>query len=72
MDIITTESKGANFVEVKDEFVLDETERTRTVFKAAMHSGGIRGDIIRYRKSLTGHVKSLSQLISIHSILMMA
>ena len=47
MDTITTQSKGSNFVEVKDEFVLDETERTRTVFKAAMHSGGIRRDIIR-------------------------
>ena len=59
MDIITTESKGANFVEVKDEFVLDETERTRTVFKAAMHSGGIRGDIIRYRKKPDGTCEEL-------------
>lgn len=40
MDTITTESKGTDFVEVKDEFILDETERTRTVFKAAMHPGG--------------------------------
>lgn len=54
MDIITTESKGADFVEVKDEFVLEDKEKTRTVFKAAMHSGGIRGDIIRYRKNPDG------------------
>ena len=26
MDTITTQSKGSNFVEVKDEFVLDEKE----------------------------------------------
>lgn len=54
MDIITTQSKGLDFVEVEQEFVLDETVRTRTVFKAAMHSKGIRGDIIRYRKDSNG------------------
>lgn len=59
MDTITTQSKGSNFVEVKDEFVLDETERTRTVFKAAMHSGGIRRDIIRYRKNSDGTCEEL-------------
>lgn len=36
MDTITTQSRASNFVEVKEEFILDETERTRTVFKAAM------------------------------------
>ncbi len=59
MDTITTERKGADFIEVKDEFVLNETKRTRTVFKAAMHSGGIRGDIIRYRKKPDGTCEEL-------------
>lgn len=59
MDTITTQSRGSNFVEVKGEFILDETERTRTVFKAAMHSGGIRGDIIRYRKNPDGTCEEL-------------
>ena len=59
MDTITTQSRGSNFVEVKEEFILDETERTRTVFKAAMHSGGIRGDIIRYRKNPDGTCEEL-------------
>lgn len=72
MDTITTQSRASNFVEVKEEFILDETERTRTVFKAAMHSGGIRGDIIRYRKILTEHVRNLFPLISIHFIRMTA
>ena len=59
MDTITTQSRASNFVEVKEEFILDETERTRTVFKAAMHSGGIRGDIIRYRKNPDGTCEEL-------------
>lgn len=54
MDTITTHSRGNRYVEVEEEFVLDETPRTRTVFKAAMHSDGIRGDIIRYRKNEDG------------------
>ncbi len=65
METITTQSRGYGFVEVNQEFFLDETPRTKTVFKAAMHSGGIRGDIIRYREKMpTEIVKSLYQLIS--------
>lgn len=55
MEIITTQSKGNDFVEVDQEFLLDETPKTKTVFKAAMHPGGIRGDIIRYRKDANGN-----------------
>lgn len=54
MDVITTQSRGNHFVEVEQEFILEDTPRTRTVFKAAMHPGGIRGDIIRYRKDGNG------------------
>lgn len=53
-EIITTQSVARNFVEVPQEFVLDDTPRTRTVFKAEMHSGGIRGHIIRYKKGADG------------------
>ena len=54
MDVITTQSRGNQFVEVNREFILEDTPRTRTVFKAAMHPGGIRGDIIRCRKDANG------------------
>lgn len=53
-EIITTQSITRNFVEISQEFVLDETPRTKTVFKAEMHPGGIRGHIIRYRKNASG------------------
>lgn len=53
-EIITTQSIARNFVEVSQEFVLDETPRTKTVFKAEMHLGGIRGHIIRYKKNASG------------------
>lgn len=59
MDIITTQSKGNNFVEIDKEFVLEDTPRTRTVFKAAMHPGGMRGDIIRYRKDPNGECEEI-------------
>ncbi|MEA4964838.1 MAG: Shedu immune nuclease family protein [Oscillospiraceae bacterium] len=59
MEIITTQSKGNDFVEVDQEFLLDETPKTKTVFKAAMHPGGIRGDIIRYRKDANGNGEDL-------------
>lgn len=58
METITTQSRGNEFVEV-NEFLLDETPKTKTVFKAAMHSGGIRGDIIRFRKDASGNCEEL-------------
>ena len=48
---ITTKSLGRDFLDIPQEFVLEDTKRTRTVFKAEMHSGGVRGRIIRYRKN---------------------
>lgn len=54
MDVITTQSRGNQFVEVDKELILDETAKTKLVFKAGMHPGGIRGDIIRYRKDNNG------------------
>ena len=63
METITTQSRGNGFVEVNQEFLLDETPRTKTVFKAAMHSGGIRGDIIRYRKDANGNREEFASQI---------
>lgn len=54
-DKITTKSLGRNFVDIPQEFVSEETTRTKTDFKAEMHSGGVRGYIIRYRKGVDGH-----------------
>lgn len=49
-ETITTRSVGRGFAEVAEAFLLDETTRTRTVFQAQIHAGGVRGQIIRYRK----------------------
>ena len=54
---ITTRSKCANYVEVEQELLLDETPTTRLVFKPAMHPDGIRGDIIRIKKDKEGNVE---------------
>jgi hypothetical protein len=58
-EIITTQSVGRSFVEVNQEFLLDDKPRTKTVFKAEMHPGGIRGWIIRYRKSDNGDCEKI-------------
>lgn len=58
-DIITTKSVGYQFVDIPQEFVLDETARTKTVFKAEMHAGGVRGHVIRYRKNANGICEKL-------------
>ena len=49
-DTITTRSVGRGFAEIEEAFPLDETPRTKTVFQAQIHAGGVRGQIIRYRK----------------------
>ena len=47
MGKVTTSSIGPGIVEVEEEQVLYETERTVIVFKAQMHTEGIRGRIIQ-------------------------
>jgi hypothetical protein len=37
-----------------DEIVLSETPKTRTVFRPGLHSGGVRGEIIRQKRSADG------------------
>lgn len=49
-ETITTRSIGRGFAEVEEAFILAETPRTKTVFQAQIHPGGVRGQIIRYRK----------------------
>lgn len=56
---ITTKSLSYDFVDIPQEFVLEETKRTRTVFKAEMHSGGVRGRVIRYRKDADGNCEEI-------------
>jgi len=58
-EIITTKSVGYQFVDIPQEFVLDETARTKTVFKAEMHAGGVRGHVMRYRKNANGICEKL-------------
>jgi len=53
-ETITTRSVGRGFAEIQEDFVLDDTARTKTVFQAQIHSGGFRGQIIRYRKDANG------------------
>ena len=56
---ITTKRLTYNFADIPNEFVLDETSRTRTVFKAEIHSGGVRGHILRYRKNTDGSCREI-------------
>lgn len=54
-ETITTRSIGRGFAEIQEDFVLDETARTKTVFQAQIHGGGFRGQVIRYRKDANGN-----------------
>lgn len=53
-ETITTRSVGRGIADVQQDFVLDDTARTKTVFRAQIHRGGFRGQIIRYRKDANG------------------
>lgn len=61
-EIITTNSLGRDFAEA-NEIILDDTNRTRIVFKPQLHPGGVRGDIIRVRKNSDGN---LSEPVSVN------
>ena len=54
-DTITTRTIGRGFADVDQEFVLEDKPQTRTVFKAQIHAGGIRGWICRYKKDTGGN-----------------
>ena len=52
-DSIHTETVAYGFA-VADEVVLSETARTRTVFRPEIHAGGVRGHLIRQKRSEDG------------------
>ncbi len=58
-ETITTRSVGRGIADVQQDFVLDDTTRTKTVFRAQIHDGGFRGDIIRYRKDANGNTTDI-------------
>jgi Domain of unknown function (DUF4263) len=52
-DSIHTHSVGRGFA-VSDEVILNESPRTRTVFRPALHGGGVRGHLIRQKRGADG------------------
>jgi len=56
-DVIRTKSLGYDFLDIPQVFILKDTPLTKMVFKAEMHSGGIRGHIIRYKKKANGNLE---------------
>lgn len=60
-DVITTRSVARGFTEVAD-MQLCTTARTRIVFRAGMHAGGIRGFIIRQKIGQDGTWKDANEV----------
>lgn len=58
-DIITTRSVGAGIADVNEDFILDDSPRSRTVLRAQIHNGGVKGDIIRFRKGANGALEEI-------------
>lgn len=52
-DSIHTHSVGAGFA-ISDDIILNQTARTRTIFRPGMHGGGVRGHIIRQKIGANG------------------
>lgn len=61
-ETITTRSVGRGIADVQQDFVLDNTARTKTVFRAQIHGGGFRGQIIRYRKDVNGNPTDITPI----------
>ena len=47
---------------ISDEIVLAETKTTRTVFRPGVHSGGVRGEIIRQKIGANGEWKDINEV----------
>jgi hypothetical protein len=58
---ITTHSKARNFAET-DDIVLSATPRTRTIFRAGIHAGGVRGHVIRQKAGKSGGWRDLNEV----------
>lgn len=54
-DTIITRSVGPGVAAVND-IIIDDSPRTRIVFRPMIHQTGIRGDIIRLRKGSNGEL----------------
>ncbi|MFA5067514.1 MAG: Shedu immune nuclease family protein [Candidatus Izemoplasmatales bacterium] len=50
MESISTKSVGKNIASIEEDFVLSEEPMSRLVFRAQIHSKGIRGRIVRQRR----------------------
>lgn len=61
-EMITTQSVRSGFARIREKFVLEDKPRTKTVFEAEIHSGGIRGRLIRYRKDHAGNCEEIIPL----------
>ncbi len=60
-ELITTRSVARGFTEVAD-IELRTTARTRILFRAGLHAGGVRGFIIRQKRSKDGAWKDANEV----------
>ncbi len=58
-ETITTRSVGVDIANINEDFVLDDSPRSRTVLRAQIHAGGARGEIIRFRKGVDGTLEEI-------------
>ena len=68
IDNITTKSVSSNIEEVKEDFILDEKPMSRLIFRAQIHTKGIRGRIIRQKRSSKEDTWIPDQAIDIRSL----
>jgi len=58
-ETITTRSVGSGIADVNEDFVLDDSQRSRIVLRAQIHRGGVKGEIIRFRKGTDGALEEV-------------
>ena len=67
-NVITIKSVGAGIAEVEEDFILDEKPLSRLVFRAKVHDKGIRGRIIRQRRTSKDDVWESDEAIDIRTL----
>ncbi len=67
-DIIVTKSIGVGIAKIEKDFILDEKPMSRLVFRPQIHSGGIRGRIIRQRRESSNDVWIPDKAIDIRTL----
>jgi len=60
-EVISTHYQRAGY-STADDVILDETSRTRIVFKPAVHKGGVRGHIVRQKVGRDGAWKEINEV----------